>query len=207
MSEPACATHTLAEMSVKDRYFLLTACILPRPIAFVTSLDRSGKVLNAAPFSYFNGVCSDPPLIILGLAGKPGEEGIVHKDTTRNILETGEFVVNSCSVEMAAVVQKSSENYPAEESEVEALGLATIPSMVVAPPRLAASPISFECRLYQSLQLGPKMSTLVLGEVLKVHVREDCVVKGRVDAERVQPLARLGGGFYSGITAPFKPEA
>ena len=205
MPDSQFVTHTLADMAVKDRYFLLTACIVPRPIAFVTSFDATGTILNAAPFSYFNGVCSDPPLIVLGLAAKPGDGGLVRKDTTRNILATGEFVVNTCSLEMASIVQRAGEDFPADQSEVDVLGLGTVPSLVVKPPRLAVAPVALECRLYQSLELGPKKSTLILGEVLHLHVKAEFWVRNRVDFDAIQPLARLGGGRYSGLTPSFKP--
>lgn len=199
MATPKYVTMTLDDMAIKDRYFLLTACVVPRPIAFVTSLDRRTGVLNAAPFSYFNAISSDPPLIMLGLAAKPGDDGLVLKDTTRNITETNEFVVNICTYDMAEVVQKAGEALPPEESEVEALGLETTPSQVVKPPRLAKSPIQFECTLYEAVQFGRIRSQLILGEVQRVHVRDDLWVDGRVDIFHLDPLARMGAGHFAGV--------
>jgi len=204
MSAKTYATKAMADLDVKQRYFLMTACIVPRPIAFVTSVDAKTGVLNAAPFSYYNGVCSEPPLIVLGIVARPGEHGMVLKDTARNIVETGEFVVNACTVDMAAAVTGASEELPPTESEVERLHLETIPSRLVRPPRLADSPIHFECRLYQAQQLGKFRTTLILGEVLLVHIDEAVLEKDRVQAEKVRPLARLGAGIYGELGRTFK---
>lgn len=207
MSSKTYATKAMADLSVKQRYFLMTACILPRPIALVTSVDARSGVLNAAPFSYFNGVCSEPPLIVLGLAARPGEHGMVLKDTARNIVETGEFVVNACTADMPEIVTATGEELPPEIGEVEKLGLATLPSQLVRPPRLAISPIHFECRLYQAQQLGKFRTTLILGEVLLVHVDEAVMENDRVSAEKVRPLARLGAGTYGELGRVFKEPA
>jgi len=203
MSQPAYVSHDVAALSVKERYFLLTACIVPRPIAFVTTLGRSG-VLNGASYSFFNGVSSDPPLVMLGIAAKPSEAGLVLKDTARNIAETGEFVVNICNADMARWVEESGAPLPPEESEVERMGLTTIPSVKVRPPRLAVSPVHLECRLYESLQFGRSRASLILGEVLAVHAREDVLVEGRVDGAALDPLARMAAGRYARISDIFK---
>ncbi len=199
-------TRDMSDLSVKQRYFLMTACVVPRPIAFVTSLDATGEILNAAPFSYFNAVCSEPPLIVLGLGARPGAHGMVLKDTTRNIVETGEFVVNVCTASMAEIVNRAGEEMPPDESEVEALGLETIPSEAVRPPRLAASPVHLECRLFESVQLGRFRSTLVLGEVLKMHVNDAVMENDRVDPEKLAPLARLGAGYYAELGRIFRAD-
>ncbi len=204
MSAENWVTKNMSDLSVKQRYFLMTACVVPRPIAFVTSLDPEGEVLNAAPFSYFNAVCSEPPLIILGIGARPGERGMVLKDTARNIVETGEFVVNVCTVPMAETVNRSGEDMPPDVSEVKALDLETIPSEAVRPPRLAISPVHFECRLYESLQLGRFRSTLILGEVLKIHANESVMENERVNPEKLNPLARLGAGSYGELGKVFK---
>lgn len=204
MPNPAFVTQTLLDLSIKQRYFLMTACIVPRPIALVTSYDRKGKVLNAAPFSYFNGVSSDPPLIMLGLVAKPGADGLEYKDTTRNILESGEFVVNVCTGSMAEIVTRCSESLPADQSEVATLGLETIPSELVKPPRLALSPVHLECRFFEAIHVGRTLSTMVLGEVLRVHIREDLWKNDRLDVDALDPLSRIDAGRYGVLGRTFK---
>jgi len=206
MAASSYKSFLMDQMDARARYFLMTATIVPRPIAFVTSWDRQRKVLNAAPFSFFNGISSDPPLIILGLAGKPAAEGVGWelKDTARNILETGEFVINICDVGMAALVEGASAPLPPEQSEVEALGLETIQSEVVGPPRLAVSPVHFECRLFESVQLPRARNQLVVGEILRVHVRESVMNGSRVNVDALDPLARLAAGQYGALGRTFK---
>jgi flavin reductase (DIM6/NTAB) family NADH-FMN oxidoreductase RutF len=175
-------------------YFFLISAVVPRPIAWVTTRDGAGTV-NLAPFSFFQGVSSNPPTIMLAFGRR--RDGSL-KDTHRNIVETGEFVVNLVSEDATRVMVESSADLPPDESEVEKLGLEVLPSERVAPPRLALSAVSLECRLDRHLPVGS--STVVFGEVLLYHV-EDAVLdeKGRVDAERLRPVARLGGNRYAAL--------
>jgi flavin reductase (DIM6/NTAB) family NADH-FMN oxidoreductase RutF len=176
-------------------YHFLTSAVIPRPIAWVTTLDPKTGVLNAAPFSWFQAVCADPPMVMLAIQHRADGSP---KDTVRNIRASGEFVVNVSPKALAAEMVASSGEYPPEVSEVEALGLRTAPSRRLKVPRLADSPVHLECRLHQEIPLGGKGGTsLVLGEV--VHLAADDAVldaRGNVDPAKLVLLARLGGKEY-----------
>ncbi len=183
------------ELRKRDIYFLMIGSIVPRPIAWVTTLSRDG-VPNLAPFSYFNGVCSNPPTLSLCIGHRRWEGKLVKKDSLRNIEETGEFVVHVATEESADVINASSAEFPPETSEIEELGLECVPSEVVAPPRLSAAPLAFECRRERVLMIGePPLTGLVLGQVVRFHVSERVWDEktGRVDVRKLRPLARLGG--------------
>ncbi|MGF1571501.1 MAG: flavin reductase family protein [Sumerlaeia bacterium] len=197
--------HTLQfnTMSIKERYHLMTSAIVPRPIALVTSYNADATILNAAPFSYFNGVSTDPPLIMLGLAARKENGELVHKDSTQNILQTREFVINICHVEMSDIVTKCSEPLPANVSEVEHFGLQTIPSTHIRVPRLACSPAQIECKLYKEIPLGPANSTLILGEILCLHVQQELWENNQLNTQKLNPLARLSGQYYASLGEQF----
>jgi flavin reductase (DIM6/NTAB) family NADH-FMN oxidoreductase RutF len=180
---------------VRANYHFLTSAVMPRPIAWVTTLDAETGVLNAAPFSWFQAVCSDPPMVMLAIQRRADGSP---KDTTRNIRATREFVVNVSPKAMAEAMVKSSGEYPPDVSEVEALGLRTTPSKAVKPPRLADSPVHLECRLHQEIPLGSKAGTsLLLGEVVHMAA-DDAVLDARqnVDPGKLVLVARLGGQEY-----------
>jgi flavin reductase (DIM6/NTAB) family NADH-FMN oxidoreductase RutF len=201
VSEPAFTTLGLGRRSPAAVYHLMTALIVPRPIALVTSLSEDG-VLNAAPFSFFNGLCADPPLLMISVARRPDRL----KDTALNILRQGEFVVNLPDRQLATIVEGAAAELPPEVSEVERLGLATLPSLFVAPARLAAAPAQLECRLEQALELGNGPVDLLIGRILEAHLRADLLDgQGRIDVAAFDPLARLSAGSYAGIGTPFKP--
>lgn len=176
-----------------SRYKFLTGSVVPRPIALVTSMGRSG-VLNAAPYSQFVIVSVTPPL--LGIVAHEGENR--QKDTVRNILETGEFVINTVSEKMANQVQQCAEPYPPEVSEVAEVGFHTVPSLKVGPPRIAESPLHFECKLHRTFEFGiPESRTmLVVGEVVMVHCAEGIRIEHRIDHGRFNPLGRIAGRSY-----------
>jgi flavin reductase (DIM6/NTAB) family NADH-FMN oxidoreductase RutF len=182
------------DLAPLDRYKLLCGVVVPRPIAFVTTLDENGKV-NAAPFSFFNVFSEDPPLVVLGLQHKPDGSP---KDTTRNIHRSGQFVVHMVDEALAAAMNDCAVDFPSGSSEVEATGLQTLPSVDVAVPRLAAAPFALECRQHVALALGPGRELLV-GEVLRLHAREGLVDESRmyVDFDVYQPIGRLFGNLYS----------
>lgn len=185
----------------QDKYKLLIGCIVPRPIAWVTSIGRAG-VLNAAPFSYFNVASIEPMMVSIAVIRKPGS---VRKDTARNIAETKEFVVNMVDVCNVDVANETSADFPPEIGEVDALGLATEPSAVVRPPRLADSRIHFECRLHQIVTLGdPVTSDLIIGEVVHVHVEDRLYQNGKIDIEAFAPVSRLAGQSYARLGELFE---
>ncbi|MGE7273722.1 flavin reductase family protein [Brevibacillus panacihumi] len=196
----------VSELARQEKYKLLIGCIVPRPIAWVTSLGENGKV-NAAPFSYFNVASIEPMMVSVAVMRKPGS---VLKDTARNIAANGQFVVNMVDVHNVDAVNQTSADYPADVSEVEALGLQTSPSTMLEVPRLTASRIHFECKLHQIVELGsPVTSDLIIGEVVHVHVADELYEAGRIDAAAFSPVSRLAGHTYATLGEMFdrpRPE-
>jgi flavin reductase (DIM6/NTAB) family NADH-FMN oxidoreductase RutF len=187
-----------SSLDVVATYKLMAGGILPRPIAFVTSLNSNGTV-NAAPFSYFNAVSSVPPTIMFAITYKSNGD---KKDTLTNIERTGEFVVNTVSEWMAQPMNHCSAEYPYGVSELEKVGLTPIASHRVSPPRIKESPIHLECRLYRSVDVGspgPGASTLIIGEIVKFHIHKAAYRDGKVLVEELHPLARLGGLAYGTV--------
>jgi flavin reductase (DIM6/NTAB) family NADH-FMN oxidoreductase RutF len=183
----------LAELSAADRYKLLGGLIVPRPIALVTTRSADGRS-NAAPFSFFNVFAEEPPLIVLGLGISPSGGA---KDTTVNIRDTGEFVVNLVDEAIAEAMNLCAIDFPPEVDEIEVAGLALAPSDKVAPPRIARAPVSLECRRYLTLQPA-RERYLVLGRVVMAHVRDGVLDPAtlRVDRDAYAPIGRLFGGGY-----------
>lgn len=182
-----------AELSATDRYKLLGGLNVPRPIALVTTQDASGRI-NAAPFSFFNVLAEELPLIVLGLGVSPSGGA---KDTTVNIRETGEFVVNLVDEPIAEAMNLCAIDFPPEIDEIEVAGLELAPSWNVAPPRIAQAPVNLECRRYVTLQPA-RERYLVLGEVAVVHVRDGLVDPAtlRVHRDAYAPIGRLLGSGY-----------
>jgi len=184
----------LRDLSPHDRYKLLCGVVVPRPIALVTTLDANGAV-NAAPFSFFNVFSEDPPLVVLGLQHKAD---CTPKDTTRNIHRDGEFVVHMVDEALASAMNDCAVDFPAGESEVAATGLATLPSVNVRVPRLAAAPFALECKRSVALAFGPGRELLV-GEVLRIHARDGLVDAANmyVDLAAYRPIGRLFANLYT----------
>jgi flavin reductase (DIM6/NTAB) family NADH-FMN oxidoreductase RutF len=184
----------LRDLSPHDRYKLLCGVVVPRPIALVTTLDANGAV-NAAPFSFFNVFSEDPPLVVLGLQHKADR---TPKDTTRNIHRDGEFVIHMVDEALALAMNDCAVDFPAGESEVAAIGLATLPSVNVKVPRLAAAPFALECKRTVSLAFGPGRELLV-GEVLRIHARDGLVDEANmyVDLTAYRPIGRLFANLYT----------
>jgi len=183
-------------ISPRDGYKLLVSTVTPRPIAWVTSQNPEGR-LNAAPFSFFNCFAGDPPVIGIGMGShEPGRP----KDTRLNIRDTKEFVVNLVSEDNAEAMNITAIEFEREVNEIEEARLETIPSVHVKPPRIAASPVSMECKLMQIVELGPD-SGLVLGRVLAMHVRDDLVLdpaKNYIDTPNLKLIARMhAAGWYA----------
>jgi flavin reductase (DIM6/NTAB) family NADH-FMN oxidoreductase RutF len=186
------------------RYKLLTSSITPRPIAWVTSQSAAG-VRNAAPFSFFNMMSANPPIVTLGLMRRADGS---YKDTAANIIATGEFVVNLVAEADAARMNFSCIDAPPEFDELTEGNIATLPSIRVLPPRIASAPISLECRLYQYMDLGSS-STLVLGEILEYHVADRYIdlANMHVDTLGLQLIARMHGtGWYTRSTDRFQMQ-
>lgn len=184
-----------AQLTPRERYRWVTSSIVPRPIAFVSSLSPEGHP-NLAPFSFFNGVSTSPPVLAISMGKKKNGE---RKDTLRNIEETKEFVVNIVPEDLAGQTERSSEELPAETDEFTFTGLTPVPSLRIRPPRVGESPLAMECRFLRSIPIGNGTSTLVLGEILLIHADDRILTDGLPDPEKLRPLARLGGGAYAGL--------
>jgi flavin reductase (DIM6/NTAB) family NADH-FMN oxidoreductase RutF len=182
------------DLSPHDRYKLLCGVVVPRPIALVTTLDQNG-VVNAAPFSFFNVFSEDPPLVVLGLQHKADQDP---KDTTRNIHRDGEFVVHMVDEALAKAMNDCAVDFPPGASEAAAAGLATLPSIDVRVPRLAAAPFALECRRHVVLSFAPGRELLV-GEVLRLHAREGLldIDKMYIDLSAYRPIGRMFGNLYT----------
>jgi len=190
------------------RYNPLKACVVPRPIGWMTTIDAAGRI-NLAPFSFFNLLSYDPPFVMFSAGAHERDGG--RKDTVANVEATGEFVYN-----MATWAQKDQMNTTAMivergVDEMAAAGLEALPSRLVRPPRVKGSPVHFECRLHQVIQLpGRKSSSahqLVIGQVVAVHIDDDALTAdGRLDTLKLRPIARLGYMDYASVDALFQME-
>jgi len=181
----------LSRFAEPDRYKFLMGTVIPRPIALVTSLSREG-VLNAAPFSQFVVISVTPSL--LGFVAHESENGL--KDTVRNVLESGEYVINTVSERMAAQVQECSKSFPRSVSEVAEVGFHTLPSTLVRPSRIAESPVHFECRLHRTAGDEGSRTHLIVGEIVAVHCAEGVVSGHRVSHQAINALGRIAGRSY-----------
>lgn len=177
------------------------ALVIPRPIGWVSTLSKDG-VPNLAPYSYFNAVSTHPPAVMFCANGTHMEGG--DKDSLTNARDTGEFVLNLCTEELAGKMNDSSTAAPRSIDEFEIAGLTKAPSRVVKAPRVAESPVHMECRVLQILEVplgSPNaVSKIVIGKVVAIHIRDDLIVDGRVDVLKVRPLARLGYFDYSVVS-------
>ena len=171
-------------------YRFLISAVVPRPIAFVSSQGLSGNT-NLAPFSYFNAIASEPPLVAIAIGDRADDP----KDTLRNIRETQEFVVNVVSEPLLDAMVRTAGEWPRGVSEFGPAGLTPVPSERVRPPYVAESPLQLECRLHREIALGN--SILVVGEVVLARVRDDVMTDGRVDPAKLAPVGRLGGELYA----------
>ena len=185
--------YAVNDVNHRDRYKILTAFVLPRPIAWVTSMGQGG-VVNAAPFSFFNVFAEDPPLIMFAINKRP--DGRL-KDTWLNIQRTGEFVVNLTDEPLAQAMHDSSGDFPPNVGEPDYLGLKTAPSVDIKPPRLADAPWSMECRTWQVINVKEDRQ-LIIGEGLRFHIRDELwdAKAMRVHMERYHPVGRMFADRY-----------
>ncbi|MBT9487754.1 MAG: flavin reductase family protein [Rubrivivax sp.] len=183
-----------AGIDTETAYRLIVGCVVPRPVAWITTVDALGRI-NAAPFSSYNYVATSPPMLAINIASRAGAV----KDTARNIRATGEFVVNVATEATMEAMHQTAQDYPPEVSETELLGIALLPSQCVRAPRIASTPVQMECRLDQVVVLGRGVNTLFIGEVVAFHLAHEVYDGKRVDSARMRPIARLGGPFYAGL--------
>jgi flavin reductase (DIM6/NTAB) family NADH-FMN oxidoreductase RutF len=186
-------TFDTEQLRGREPYFLLTSLVVPRPIAWVSTLAEDGTA-NLAPHSYFNIVSSAPPIVHFTSSAV--------KDSLRNVRATGEFVVNVVSSDLVEAMNFTATDFPPEEDEFRWAGLEQTPSDRVAPPRVAQARAALECRVHQVLQVGN--GHMVFGEVLRFHVDDAVWRDGRVDAEALDPVGRLSGSAYSRQGEVFK---
>jgi len=192
-----------ADCRPRQVYKLMTGIIVPRPVALVSTLDRNG-VPNLAPFSFFTGVGSNPPTVLFcpvvrtPSAASEGEPDL-RKDTLRNVEETGEFVVNVVSDAIAAAANASAAEVPPEVDEFVLSGLTPQPSQLVRPPRVAESPAQMECKLLQVIYTGhaPGAGVIVLGEIVRFHLRSSLVEDFRVDPAGLDAVGRMAGNTWA----------
>ena len=185
----------LANAERKQIYSLLCGLIAPRPIAWITSLNAAGQ-LDAAPFSAFNYVGMDPPIVAVGIANKPGPDPVA-KQTAQNIRSTGEFVVNVVNEAVAETMNFTAIDFPPEIKLLKIAALKTEPSLIVKVPRLAAAPASLECREVMTLEIG--RNRIVLGQVVGIHVKDEFIdpTGHYIRAEQLHAIGRMNGlGAY-----------
>ncbi len=179
-------------LPAEQAYRLLTGIVVPRPVAWVTTLSATGTA-NLAPFSAFTFVSPKPPMLAISVGRKAG----IYKDTARNILATEEFVVHIADQPLLEPMHLSSTEHPPHVSEIDVLGLATAPSVHVKPPRLSAAPIAMECRLRHCIEFGETRSRLLVGEVVLFHFRDGLLNNGKIETKDLNPVCRLGGPRYA----------
>jgi flavin reductase (DIM6/NTAB) family NADH-FMN oxidoreductase RutF len=185
-------------------YNILVGSIVPRPIGWISTVNLVGQP-NLAPFSFFNAVCPNPPHVLFC----PNVRGTDHqaKDSLLNVRATGEFVVNIVTEDLAEAMNLTSTELPAAVNEFEFGGLSISPSKAVRPPRVAESPIHYECKMVRIFDLGdqPGAGSVVIGRVVHIHVDESVLFgKDKIDVTRLKPIGRLGGNRYSRVTDLFK---
>jgi flavin reductase (DIM6/NTAB) family NADH-FMN oxidoreductase RutF len=183
-----------SELTTLERYKILTGLVFPRPIALVSTRSENG-VANCAPYSWFNAVCEDPPLVIVSFAAR--KDGDM-KHSFANILRTEEFVVNLVDEAIANSMHISSEEVPVNVSEFDTAGFTEAPCSVVRHPRIAQAPVSFECKLYKRVEIG-HMRDIIFGEVVHIHARDGLIdpQTKRVSEDTYWPVGRLYGTRYS----------
>lgn len=194
---------TPGEVPWQTIHKLMIGSIVPRPIAWVSSVDRNGR-RNLAPFSYFNAVCANPPHVLFCPTIRSTDRAV--KDTLRNVRDTGEFVVNIVSEPLAEAMNVTATEFPPEVDEFEAAGLTAEPARAVQPPRVAESPVHYECRVAQIVDIGAGIGagSVVIGEVLHLQVSDELLFEGdKIQLERLQPIGRLAGYSYCRVTDVF----
>lgn len=183
-----------ADLNRQDAHALLVGAILPRPIAFVSTVGKDG-IHNIAPFSFFTGMSSKPAIVGFGVARR--RDG-VKKDTLVNIEHTKDYVINLVTEELAEAMNQAAGEYPSHVDEFQVAGLTPVKSDLVKSPRVAESPVNMECRLMQILEFGqsPNVNSFIIGEVICVHVQEESWVDGVIKASKVRAIGRLGEDLY-----------
>ncbi len=180
------------------------SCVAPRPIAWVSSIHPDGTI-NLAPYSFFNALSSDPPMVMISFNGYHQHGG--EKDTLYNIKASGEFVVNMVPLALKEAMNLTTANVAHDVDELDLAGLGTEDSELVKPPRVKESPIHLECEFFKEIELPctlpDSINTMIIGSVLGVHISDDVLVDGLIDLTRIKPLARLGYMQYTAVDELF----
>lgn len=194
----------VTEIPWQSLYKIMIGSILPRPIGWISTVDKEGN-FNLAPFSFFNAICANPPHLLFSpmIRSTDGNE----KDTLRNVRDTGEFVVNIVTEDLAEAMNLTATEFPEKVNEFTIAELETSPSSAVRAPRVAESPLHFECKLAQILEFGdqPGGGSLVIGRIVHLHVDESVLFGGdKIDLARLRPIGRLAGNYYCRVTDLFE---
>ena len=188
------------DLEPRTAYHLLISVVVPRPIGWASTIGTDGT-LNLAPFSFFNAIGGAPLTVMISVGRRKGNL----KDTLRNAQETGEYVISIVNEELAAAMNETSGEWAYEVNEFDRAKLTPIPSIDVKPPRVAEAPIALECKVTQIVPVLDTTYTLILGRVLRFHIRSDLLrPNGLVDATLLKPVARLGGDEYATIGRVFE---
>lgn len=190
----------------KSAYKILIGSVVPRPIGWISSVSEDGRP-NLAPFSFFNVVCANPPTVVFCPMVRSTDAGI--KDTLRNVRSTGEFVVNLATEPLAEAVNLSSTELPPDVNEFEFAGVTPLESRIVKTPRVAESPIHFECRVSQIVEIGtqPGSGSLVIGTIVYMHLDDRVLIgEDKINLAELKPIARLFGNAYCRVTDLFELE-
>ena len=185
------------------------SCVVPRPIGWISTLSHDG-IVNLAPFSMFNQVNYDPPIVLFSGSNRPNSGQ--RKDSVINAEETGEFVVSMATYDLREKMSMTARFVDPTVDEFEVAGLTKAPSKLVRPPRVAESPIHLECRFHSTLTVPsnrrPSLHHIVIGEVVGIHIRDDVIgADGKIDIKKIRPLARLGYMDYTSVTEVFTMQA
>jgi flavin reductase (DIM6/NTAB) family NADH-FMN oxidoreductase RutF len=178
-------------LTPRELYQLVISCVVPRPIALVTSVSAQG-IVNAAPFSFFNAVSAHPPILMISVDKRRG----VRKDTAANILHAKEFVTHLVDEAIAERMNITSATLPPSESEVTAAGFTLTPGVTVSVPRIVESAVQMECRLLHHVELGSGPSDIFFGEVVAFHIKESMWQDGMLDVRLLNAIGRMSGNLY-----------
>ena len=182
-----------ATLDPPHAYKLLIGSIIPRAIGWISTISKDG-VANLAPISFFTGACRKPPMVLFNL--QPRSDGVTLKDTFVNVRDTGEFVYNMVTLEQAHQMHRTAFEFPPEADEFVEVGLEKVPSLVVRAPRVLGAPISMECRVHKIISVGEVGDHLVIGEVLRFHIRDDLYLeRGRIDTAAIHSIGRLAAEY------------
>ncbi len=188
------------DLDPRDAYRLLISAVVPRPIGWASTIGADGSP-NIAPFSFFNAVSNMPLTVMISVGQRQGQP----KDTLRNARETGEFVINIVDEDLAAAMNITSGEWAYDVNEFDRAGLVTEDSIDVRPPRVAAAPIALECKVTQIISVQDTTYTLILGRVLRFHIRSGLLrPNGQIDASLLKPVARLSGDEYATLGRVFE---